>query len=340
MIDFDKLLKVVVDQGASDLFVTAGLPPSIKVSGKMMPMSKTPLTADQAREMVHGTMTEAQVQEFESERECNFAIHSSVAGRFRVSAFYQRNFAGMVLRRIETHIPTCDELKLPEVIKNLAMTKRGLIIFVGATGTGKSTSLASMIGHRNTHSKGHIITIEDPIEYIHHPKECAISQREVGRDAKSFASALKASLREDPDVILVGELRDLETVQLAITAAETGHLVFGTLHTSGAPNTINRLIDVFPAAQQGQVRSQLAESLRLVVTQQLVKTADGQGRVAAFEIMVCNHAVRNLVREGKIFQIAAVMQTARGEGMVTMNHSVDELVSSGKINYEDVELRD
>ena len=171
-------------------------------------------------------------------------------------------------------------------------------------------------------------------------RSAAISQREVGRDAKSFASALKASLREDPDVILVGELRDLETVQLAITAAETGHLVFATLHTSGAPNTINRLIDVFPAAQQGQVRSQLAESLRLVVTQQLVKTADGNGRVAAFEIMVCNHAVRNLVREGKIFQIAGVMQTARGEGMVTMNHSVEELVSSGKINYDDVELRD
>ena len=211
MIDFDKLLKVVVEQGASDLFVTAGLPPSIKVSGKMMPMSKTALTPEQAREMVHSTMTEAQIQEFEAERECNFAIHSPIAGRFRVSAFYQRNFAGMVLRRIETEIPSVDDLMLPDAIKKLAMAKRGLIIFVGATGTGKSTSLASMVGYRNQNSKGHIITIEDPIEFVHEHRGCMVTQREVGADTPSFEIALKNTLRQAPDVIMIGEIRTLQT---------------------------------------------------------------------------------------------------------------------------------
>jgi len=212
MIDFDKLLTVVVERGASDLFITAGLPPSVKVSGRMLPLLKTPLTPEQSREMVHSTMTEAQIQEFEAERECNFAIHSPIAGRFRISAFYQRNFAGMVLRRIETHIPSIDDLRLPAIVKDLAMTKRGLIIFVGATGTGKSTSLAAMVGHRNIHSKGHIITIEDPIEFIHEHRGCMVTQREVGVDTPSFDVALKNTLRQAPDVIMVGEVRTRETM--------------------------------------------------------------------------------------------------------------------------------
>ena len=277
MIDFDKLLKVVVDQGASDLFVTAGLPPSIKVSGRMMPMSKTPLTPEQAREMVHSTMTEAQAQEYETDRECNFAIHSPTAGRFRVSAFYQRNFAGMVLRRIESVIPTCDELLLPESVKTLSMTKRGLIIFVGATGTGKSTSLASMIGHRNMNTKGHIITIEDPIEFIHEHKGCMVTQREVGVDTPSFEIALKNTLRQAPDVIMIGEIRTRETMDYAVTFAETGHLCLATLHANNANQALDRIINFFPADRQNQVWMDLSLNLRAMIAQQLIPTIDGEG---------------------------------------------------------------
>jgi len=323
----------------SDIHIKENKPIMLRVNGDMITPEEDIISSSDLRLFANESLTEGQLSQLTEVRDVDLAI---VVGeyRFRVNFFYTSDGLSAVLRKIETDIPAMADLKLPYVIQEIVDKPNGLVLITGPTGSGKSTKLASIIDAINASRSGHILTIEDPIEYIHHSKESSISQREVGRDAKSFASALKASLREDPDVILVGELRDLETVQLAITAAETGHLVFGTLHTSGAPNTINRLIDVFPAAQQGQVRSQLAESLRLVVTQQLVKTADGNGRVAAFEIMVCNHAVRNLVREGKIFQIAGVMQTARGEGMVTMKNSVDELVSSGKINYEDVELRD
>jgi len=334
MIDFDKLLKVVVDQGASDLFVTAGLPPSIKVSGKMMPMSKTPLTADQAREMVHGTMTEAQVQEFESERECNFAIHSSVAGRFRVSAFYQRNFAGMVLRRIETHIPTCDELKLPEVIKNLAMTKRGLIIFVGATGTGKSTSLASMIGHRNTHSKGHIITIEDPIEYIHEHRGCMVTQREVGVDTPSFDVALKNTLRQAPDVIMVGEVRTRETMDYALAFAETGHLCLATLHANNANQALDRIINFFPADRQPQIWMDLSLNLRAMLAQQLIPTIDGKGRCAAIEVLINTPLVADNIRKGEVHTIKEIMSKSTEMGMQTFDQALYALYAMGEISYD------
>jgi len=334
MIDFDKLLKVVVDQGASDLFVTAGLPPSIKVSGKMMPMSKTPLTPDQAREMVHGTMTEAQVQEFESERECNFAIHSPVAGRFRVSAFYQRNFAGMVLRRIETHIPTCDELKLPEVIKNLAMTKRGLIIFVGATGTGKSTSLASMIGHRNTHSKGHIITIEDPIEYIHEHRGCMVTQREVGVDTPSFDVALKNTLRQAPDVIMVGEVRTRETMDYALAFAETGHLCLATLHANNANQALDRIINFFPADRQPQIWMDLSLNLRAMVAQQLIPTIDGKGRCAATEVLINTPLVADNIRKGEVHVIKEIMSKSTEQGMQTFDQALYGLYAAGEINYD------
>lgn len=334
MIDFDKLLKVVVDQGASDLFITAGLPPSIKVSGRMMPMSKTPLTPEQAREIVHSTMNEAQVQEFEAERECNFAIHSPVAGRFRVSAFYQRNFAGMVLRRIESNIPTVEDLKLPEVIKKLAMTKRGLIIFVGATGTGKSTSLAAMIGYRNEHSKGHIITIEDPIEFIHEHKGCMVTQREVGVDTPSFEVALKNTLRQAPDVIMIGEIRTRETMEYAVTFAETGHLCLATLHANNANQALDRIINFFPADRHDQVWMDLSLNLRGMVAQQLIPTADGQGRQAAIEVLINTPLVSDIIRKGEVHALKEVMAKSTEQGMQTFDQALYKLYTDGVISYD------
>ena len=294
------------------------------------------ISAQMLKEFADKALTEDQKTHLEEIRDVDLAIEAG-AYRFRVNFFYTSDGLSAVLRKIETEIPTMEALKLPFIMQEMAEKPNGLILVTGPTGSGKSTSLAAIIGEINATRKGHILTVEDPIEYIHHSKVCTVSQREVGRDAHSFASALRASLREDPDVILVGEMRDRETIQLALTAAETGHLVFGTLHTSGAPNTINRIIDVFPAEQQGQVRAQLSQSLQMVVTQRLFKTADGEGRVAAFEIMVCNHAVRNLIREGKIFQIESIMQTARGEGMVTMDHAIEQLVAGGQVTQEGVE---
>ncbi len=334
MIDFDKLLKVVVEQEASDLFITAGLPPSIKVSGRMMPMSKTALTPEQSMELVHSTMTEAQVQEFEVERECNFAIHSPVAGRFRVSAFYQRNFAGMVLRRIETDIPTCDDLKLPEMIKKLAMTKRGLIIFVGATGTGKSTSLAAMIGYRNEKSKGHIITIEDPIEFIHEHKGCMVTQREVGVDTPSFEVALKNTLRQAPDVIMIGEIRSRETMDYAVVFAETGHLCLATLHANNANQALDRIINFFPADRHDQVWMDLSLNLRGMVAQQLVPTIDGQGRRAAIEILINTPLVSDLIRKGDVHALKEIMSKSTEQGMQTFDQALYQLYNDGEISYD------
>ncbi len=334
MIDFDKLLKVVVEQGASDLFITAGLPPSIKVSGKMVPMSKTALTPEQAKEMVHSTMDEGQIHEFEQERECNFAIHSPIAGRFRVSAFYQRNFAGMVLRRIETDIPSVDDLMLPEAIKKLAMTKRGLIIFVGATGTGKSTSLASMIGYRNKNSKGHIITIEDPIEFVHEHAGCMVTQREVGVDTPSFEVALKNTLRQAPDVIMIGEIRSHETMDYAIAFAETGHLCLATLHANNANQALDRIINFFPADRQHQVWMDLSLNLRGMVAQQLVPTVDGKGRRAAIEIMINSPLVSDLIKKGDVHALKEVMKKSREQGMQTFDQALYDLYKSGDISYD------
>lgn len=334
MIDFDKLLMVVVEQGASDLFVTAGLPPSIKVSGRMMPMSKTALTPEQAREMVHSVMSEVQIQEFEVERECNFAIHSPVAGRFRVSAFYQRNFAGMVLRRIETHIPSCDELGLPEIIKTLAMTKRGLIIFAGAAGTGKSTSLAAMIGHRNEKSKGHIITIEDPIEFIHEHRGCMVTQREVGVDTPSFEVALRNTLRQAPDVIMIGEIRTREAMDHAIVFAETGHLCLATLHANNANQALDRIINFFPADRHTQVWMDLSLNLRGMVAQQLVPTMDGKGRKAVIETLINTPFVSDLIRKGDVYALKEVMTKSTQQGMQTFDQALYNLYSDGDISYE------
>ena len=334
MIDFDKLLKVVVDQGASDLFITAGLPPSIKVSGRIMPMSKTPLTPEQARELVHSTMTEVQVEEFESDHECNYAIHSPVVGRFRVSAFYQRNQAGMVLRRIETHIPSCDDLSLPEIVKQLAMSKRGLIIFVGATGTGKSTSLAAMIGHRNANSKGHIITIEDPIEFIHEHRGCMVTQREVGVDTPSFDVALKNTLRQAPDVIMIGEIRSAETMEYAVTFAETGHLCLATLHANNANQALDRIINFFPADRHAQVWMDLSLNLKGMVAQQLIETPDGKGRRAAIEIMLNTPLVSDLIRKGEVHTLKEVMRKSNELGMQTFDQALYRLYSVGEITYD------
>ncbi len=334
MIDFDKLLKVVVDQSASDLFITAGLPPSIKVTGRMMPLSKTPLTPEQSREIVHSTMNEAQVQEFETERECNFAIHSPVAGRFRVSAFYQRNFAGMVLRRIESNIPTVDDLKLPEIIKKLSMTKRGLIIFVGATGTGKSTSMAAMVGHRNEHSKGHIITIEDPIEFIHEHKGCMVTQREVGVDTPSFEVALKNTLRQAPDVILIGEIRTRETMEYGVAFAETGHLCLATLHANNANQALDRIINFFPADRHDQIWMDLSLNLRGMVAQQLIPTVDGTGRKAAIEVLINTPLVADIIRKGEVHGLKELMSKSREQGMQTFDQALYDLYRAGDITYD------
>lgn len=334
MIDFDKLLKVVVDQGASDLFITADLPPSIKVGGRMMPMSKTPLTPEQAREIVHHVMTEAQVQEFETERECNFAIHSPTAGRFRVSAFYQRSFAGMVLRRIESVIPTVEQLRLPDVITKLAMTKRGLIIFVGATGTGKSTSLAAMIGYRNENSKGHIVTIEDPIEFIHQHRGCMVTQREVGVDTPSFDVALKNTLRQAPDVIMLGEIRSRETMGYAIAFAETGHLCLATLHANNANQALDRIINFFAADRHGQVWMDLSLNLRAIVAQQLIATVDGNGRRAATEVLINTPLVADLINKGDVHALKEVMSKSTEQGMQTFDQALYELYRDGEISYD------
>jgi twitching motility protein PilU len=299
-----------------------------------MPMSKTPLTPEQAKEIVHSTMNEAQIQEFESERECNFAIHNPVAGRFRVSAFYQRNFAGMVLRRIESHIPSCDDLDLPPAIKQLAMTKRGLIIFVGATGTGKSTSLAAMIGHRNINSKGHIITIEDPIEFIHEHRGCMVTQREVGVDTPSFDIALKNTLRQAPDVIMIGEIRSRETMDYAVTFAETGHLCLATLHANNANQALDRIINFFPADRQTQVWMDLSLNLRGMVAQQLIPTIDGKGRKAAIEILINTPLVSDTIRKGDVHTIKEIMKKSTEQGMQTFDQALYTLYASGQISYD------
>jgi twitching motility protein PilT len=255
--------------------------------------------------------------------------------RFRANFYKTLNGTGAVLRRVETKAPTMDKLNLPPVLYELLDAHKGLVLVTGPTGSGKSTTLAAIINQINESRPSNIITIEDPVEFIHHDRKSIISQREVGKQTSSFANALRAALREDPDVILVGELRDLETISLALTAAETGHLVFGTLHTSGAPNTINRIIDVFPPEQQSQIRAQIAESLKMVVTQKLFKKKDGSGRVGAFEIMVCNSPIKNLIREAKIHQIHTVMQTATREGMILMEKSIEDLIASGQISSAD-----
>ncbi len=333
--DFDKLLKVMAEKEASDLFITAGVPPSIKLHGKIVPMTATPLAPEKVRELVLSVMNEKQRTEFLETKELNFAISARGVGRFRASAFYQRNLAAMVLRRIETKIPTLDDLNLPDVIKDLAMTKRGLVIFVGATGTGKSTSLAAMVGHRNRNSKGHIISIEDPIEFIHQHEGCIITQREVGIDTESFDVALKNTLRQAPDVILIGEVRARETMENAIAFAETGHLCLCTLHANNANQALDRIIHFFPADRHGQLWMDLSLNLKGIVAQQLIPTPDGKGRRACLEVLLNTPLASDLIRKGNVSDLKELMKKSTELGMQTFDQALYDLYDNGSITYED-----
>ena len=333
--DISKLLSLMVEKGASDLFLTAGVAPSIKLHGRVVPVTNTPLTPETTREIVMSLMNEKQRDEFLDKMELNFAVSARGIGRFRANAFFQRNLVGAVLRRIETTIPQVDDLGLPEIIKELAMTKRGLIMFVGATGTGKSTSLASMIGHRNQNSKGHIITVEDPIEFIHQHKGCIVTQREVGIDTVSFETALKNTLRQAPDVILIGEVRSRETMDHAIAFAETGHLCLCTLHANNANQALDRIIHFFPADRHGQLWMDLSLNLKAIVAQQLVPTPDGQGRRAVIEVLINTPLVADLIRKAEVHTLKELMRKSTEIGMQTFDQALYILYEAGEVTYED-----
>lgn len=326
----EKIARYARDYALSDIHVRSGQPVAIREDGVIRTFLEDVPTRDEVDQFISSSMDPVHSMVFEKSKNVDLGI---VAGEFRFRANFMHTQMGpaFVLRKIETQIPGMETLGLPPVVYDMTEVENGLILVTGPTGSGKSTTLAAMVDRINDDRNGHILTIEDPIEFIHQSKSCIVNQREIGRDASSFGSALRAALREDPDIILVGEMRDVETIGLALTAAETGHLVFGTLHTNSAPSTINRIIDVFPSEQQGQVRSQLAESLRMVMTQSLHRKKGG-GRIGSFEVMICNNAVQNLIREKKIHQIPGVMQTARAEGMITMEKSIEELVSRALID--------
>jgi twitching motility protein PilU len=330
----DPLLKVMVEKGASDLFVTAGVPPSMKVNGQLVPLTRTPLSPEQSREMVLGSMDETQREDFLDSRECNFALVRRGLGRFRVSAFVQRGLVGMVLRRIETNIPRIADLGLPEVLGELSMMKRGLVFLVGATGTGKSTTLAAMLGHRNQHATGHIVSIEDPIEYMHQHANCIVTQREVGVDTESYEVALRNTLRQAPDVIMIGEVRSRETMEYALAFAETGHLCLSTLHANNANQALERIIHFFPHERHAQIWMDLSLNLRAVVAQQLLRTVSGDRRAVAVEVMLNTSLVADHVRKGEVHLLKDVMQRSRDIGMQTFDQSLLQLYSAGVIDYE------
>ena len=336
--DITPLLTFMFKQGASDLHLSTGAPPIIRLHGELKKTNAPPLTADQVLSMIHGIMTDPQRHFFAENLECDFSIARDFA-RFRVNAFHQRRGPAVVLRIIPTKVLSFEELGLPPVIADLAMKDRGLILVTGPTGCGKSTTLATIIDFINARRSAHIITIEDPIEFIHENKNCLVNQREVGSDTLSFTNALRSALREDPDVVLVGEMRDLETTQLAITAAETGHLVLGTMHTSSASKTCDRVVDIFPAEKQEQIRAMFSESLVGIIAQTLIPTRDGKGRTAAIEILVGIPAIRNLIRERKTPQIGSVIQTGAAYGMIAMDQSLKDLVMRGKITQEEAAAR-
>ncbi|MBT5230056.1 MAG: PilT/PilU family type 4a pilus ATPase [Methylococcales bacterium] len=336
--EFNSLLKLMVSKGASDLFITTGIAPSMKVNGRMMPVSKTPLTMTQSRDLVFGIMTSQQKEEFERTKECNFAISASKIGRFRCSAFVQRDAVGVVLRRIETNIPDIDSLNLPKIVHNLAMTKRGLCIFVGATGSGKSTSLASLIGHRNKNSAGHIISVEDPIEFIHNHEQCIVTQREVGIDTDSYDVALKNTLRQAPDVIMIGEIRTRETMEHAIAFAETGHLVLTTLHANSANQAVDRIINFFPEDRRDQLFMDLSLNLRAIVAQQLVRRKDGQGRHVAVEVLLNTPLIADYILKGEIHKIKEAMKRGAEQGMQTFDQALYRLYSEEMISFDEAIL--
>jgi len=339
-LDFADLLLEVIERNASDLHLTAGAHPTVRVRGRLMALEDCPImTTEQTREIVYSILTNDQRQRLETDWQIDFAYAVPNQARFRVNAYYQRAAIGAAFRLIPFSIKTIDELGLPTVLHELARRPRGFVLVTGPTGSGKSTSLAAVVDEINETREEHIMTIEDPIEFLHGHKKCIVNQREIGSDAKSFGMGLKSALRQDPDVILVGEMRDLETIHTALTAAETGHLVFATLHTQDTPQTIDRIIDVFPAEQQQQVRVQLSVALQGIVTQQLLPTADGAGRIAACEVLLATPAIRNLIREGKTHQIYSSLQTGGNIGMQTMDAALATLVRAGKITSKLAESR-
>ena len=331
--DITQLLTFTFQQGGSDLHISAGEAPMMRVDGDMKRVKVPPLSDEDTQHMLYDIMGDHQRKIFEEKNDSDFSIELGETARFRVNVFRQRRGMGAVFRLIPSKILTLEQLGMPPILAQLTRKEKGLVLVTGPTGSGKSTTLAAMINVINEENEGHILTIEDPIEFVHPNKKCLVNQREVGPHTISFASALRAALREDPDYILVGEMRDLETIQLALTAAETGHLVFGTLHTSSAPKTMDRIIDVFPPTQQGQVRAMLSESLQAIITQTLCKKVGG-GRIAALEILIGTSAVRNLIREGKIHQIPSMMQTSQNIGMRTMAMTIKEMFEKGLIGEE------
>ncbi len=334
-VTLDDLLRLTVERKASDLHITAGLPPIIRVDGVLQPLEFTKLTPQDTQRLVYDIFTEEQLTEFETQKEIDFSYGIRALGRFRVNVYYQRGAVAAALRVIPATIPSFEELNLPPVIKDVADKTSGLVLVTGPTGSGKSTTLAAMVDYINETRSCHIITIEHPIEYLHRHKRSIVNQREVGSDTLSFANALRAALREDPDVIMVGEMRDLETTSIALTAAETGHLVLATLHTRNAPQSIDRIIDLFPPSQQEQVRTQLAESIEAIFSQRLLPKMGG-GRIVAVEVMIATTAVRNLIREGRTYQIYGVMETGAGQGMKTLDMALVELYREGYISLDQV----
>ncbi|MAD76206.1 MAG: type IV pili twitching motility protein PilT [Rheinheimera sp.] len=327
-------LSKMVKMGASDMFVTAGMPVAAKINGEMTPIDTTPLTDAASLELVLDAMNQKQQHEFNNSKECNFAIAND-AGRFRISAFWQRDQAGMVVRRIVTTIPNADELGLPPILKDIIMSKRGLVLFVGGTGTGKSTSLAALLGYRNRNSKGHILTIEDPIEFVHEHQKSLVTQREVGIDTESFEAALKSSLRQAPDVILIGEIRSQDTMEYALSFAETGHLCIATLHANNANQAIDRIMHLVPKEMHAKLRFDLSLNLRAIVAQQLIPTADGQGRLAAIEVLLNSPLVADLIARGEVGEIKAVMSKSRELGMQTFDQALYDMYQRGDISYAD-----
>ena len=329
------LLKVLVEKDGSDLFITVGFPPAMKIHGKVTPVSKTKLTPDNAKSLCKAIMNDKQSKEFDATKECNFALAPEGVGRFRANAYIQQGYHGLVLRVIETDVPNIDKLKLPEVLKDVVMTKNGLVIMVGGTGSGKSTSLAAMIDYRNDNTYGHIITIEDPIEYVHPHKKCIIMQREVGVDTDDWEIALKNTLRQAPDVILLGEIRDRETMEFAIAFAETGHLAMATLHANSANQALDRIINFFPEERKSQLLMDLSLNLKSVISQRLLKTPDGKGRVAAIEILLNSPLISDLILKGDVHEIKTIMSKSNELGMKTFDQALFDLYEADKISYDD-----
>ncbi|MDX1432107.1 MAG: PilT/PilU family type 4a pilus ATPase [Gammaproteobacteria bacterium] len=329
------LLKLLKQKKGSDLFITVGFPPAMKIDGKMTPVSKQPLTPDNAKSLTYCIMNDRQLKEYEATKECNFAISPPGIGRFRCNAFVQQNQPGLVMRTITTEIPNLDDLGLPEVLKDVAMTKNGLVIFVGGTGTGKSTSLAAMVDYRNRNSHGHIITIEDPIEFVHPHRNCIVMQREVGVDTEDWEIALKNSLRQAPDVILLGEIRDRKTMEFGVQFAETGHLALATLHANNSNQALDRIINFFPEERRQQLLMDLSANLRALVSQRLIKMRSGEGRAAAIEILLNSPLIKDLILKGELHEIKPIMQKSREIGMQTFDQALFDLYEADKITYDD-----